>query len=357
MKILMLVNWKVKYCDAKPDDRQPPDYKIEGEDYWFYRYFKKKPEVDVIDITSFPLLENFEKNKLHFYIWQAIKAIPKLNQYDLVVSHGMPSAVVICLWRKFFKTKAKHIVFDIGSFASASESGLSLKLMQFASRSLDGLIYHMKSQRTYYERFFPWISGISFFVHYGADCDYFKDTECVCTSTQYMVCAGRSHSDWETLVNAYKRLGTHTVELHLIGEICDQYIGIDGVIQKPYLSTGDYKKEIEGALLCVLPLDPLKYSFGQMRLLQQMAMGKCVVAARIPSLVDYATDGENILFYKPGDTDDCARTLYKALNSRALREYIEGNAKNHVLNNLNEQNMAQKIEKVYEKVDNCEGKK
>jgi len=91
MKILMLVNWKVKYCDAKPDDRQPPDYKIEGEDYWFYRYFKKKPEVDVIDITSFPLLENFEKNKLHFYIWQAIKAIPKLNQYDLVVSHGMPS--------------------------------------------------------------------------------------------------------------------------------------------------------------------------------------------------------------------------------------------------------------------------
>ena len=79
MKILMLVNWKVKYCDAKPDDRQPPDYKIEGEDYWFYRYFKKKPEVDVIDITSFPLLENFEKKQVTFLHMASNKSNPKVE--------------------------------------------------------------------------------------------------------------------------------------------------------------------------------------------------------------------------------------------------------------------------------------
>ena len=50
MKILMLVNWKIEYCEEKPADKQPPDYKVEGKDYWFYRYFKNKPEVDVIDI-------------------------------------------------------------------------------------------------------------------------------------------------------------------------------------------------------------------------------------------------------------------------------------------------------------------
>lgn len=74
MKILMLVNWKIEYCKEKPADKQPPDYKVEGKGYWFYRYFKNKPEVDVIDIRSFPWLENFERNKLHFYIWQAIRA-------------------------------------------------------------------------------------------------------------------------------------------------------------------------------------------------------------------------------------------------------------------------------------------
>ena len=50
MKILMLVNWKIEYCNSIPKSKQPPDYCIKGEDYWFYRYFKNKPEVDVIDI-------------------------------------------------------------------------------------------------------------------------------------------------------------------------------------------------------------------------------------------------------------------------------------------------------------------
>lgn len=85
--------------------------------------------------------------------FQALKAIPKLHKYDLIVSHGMQSAVVVCLYRRFFRGKEKHIVFDIGSFNSAAESGSALKLMQFASRSIDGLIYHTSAQHAYYEKF------------------------------------------------------------------------------------------------------------------------------------------------------------------------------------------------------------
>ena len=86
MKILMLVNWKIEYCEEKPADKQPPDYKVEGKDYWFYRYFKDKPEVDVIDIRSFPWLENFERNKLHFYLrpkqsmWYLISALLQVHR-------------------------------------------------------------------------------------------------------------------------------------------------------------------------------------------------------------------------------------------------------------------------------------
>ena len=34
MKILMLVNWKVEYCDSPPEDRQPPDYVENGKKYF-----------------------------------------------------------------------------------------------------------------------------------------------------------------------------------------------------------------------------------------------------------------------------------------------------------------------------------
>lgn len=344
MKILMLVNWKIEYCKEKPADKQPPDYKVEGKDYWFYRYFKNKPEVDVIDIRSFPWLENFERNKLHFYIWQAIRAIPKLNQYDLIVSHGMPSAVVICLWRKFFKTKAKHIVFDIGSFASASESGFSLKLMQFASKSLDGLIYHMSAQKSYYERFFPWIVGKSRFIRYGADFDFFGDDRMINSiGRSYIVCAGKNKCDWNTVVKAYKE-SKIDLDLHLIGGREEQFENINGVVQIPYLPVNDFIKQVRGAEFCILPLEPVPFSFGQMQLLQQMALRKCVIVSDAPSIMDYVEDGKTALVYRSADIENLCNRITTLNADDEEREKIETNAFEFVKQICNERKMAEEIE-------------
>lgn len=341
----MLVNWKIEYCNRKPADKQPPDYYVEGEDYWFYRYFKNKPEVDVIDISSFPWLENFERNKLHFYIWQAMKAIPKLNQYDLIVSHGMPSAAAVCLWRRFFKTRAKHVVFDIGSFASASESGFSLKLMQFASKSLDGLIYHMSSQKNYYERFFPWILDKSRFIRYGADFDFFSnDKKIVQTNSPYIVCVGRNKCDWFTVVKAYIASGVN-LELHLIGGIEDQYNNIDGVVQIQYLPLTDYIKQVRGAEFCIMPLEPVLFSFGQMRLLQQMALEKCVIVSNVPSIIDYIIDNNTAVVYESHNPESLKDKINDIHLHTTKRKQIEYNAYRFVKEKCNEKEMAKEIEK------------
>lgn len=344
MKILMLVNWKIEYCEEKPADKQPPDYKVEGKDYWFYRYFKNKPEVDVIDIRSFPWLENFERSKLHFYIWQAIRAIPKLNQYDLIVSHGMPSAIVICLWRRFFKTKAKHVVFDIGSFASASESGFSLKLMQFASKSLDGLIYHMSAQRIYYEKFFPWIVDKSQFIKFGADFDFFgSDRKINSIGRKYIVCVGKNKCDWDTVVKAYKE-SKIDLDLHLIGGKEERFENISGVVQIPYLPINDFIEQVHGAEFCVLPLEPVPFSFGQMRLLQQMALKKCVIVSNAPSILDYVEDGITAKVYKTHHQEELKRIMRWAVEKERGRENIAKNAYNFVKDECNEEKMASNIE-------------
>ena len=97
MKILMLVNWKVEYTSEAPEDRQPPDYVVNGERYWFFRYFPEDVTVDVVDIRSFPAWEGIEQNKLRFYIWQTLRILPRLRRYDVVLSHGMQSGIVLCL--------------------------------------------------------------------------------------------------------------------------------------------------------------------------------------------------------------------------------------------------------------------
>ena len=359
MKILFLPNWKVEQCEEIPKDKQPPDYYVKGQDYWFFRYFTEKPDVDVLDISSVKWIENFEKNKIRFYVIQALRAIPKLNKYDFVISHGMQSGVVISLWRRLFKTRSKHIVFDIGAFNSAAESGAALKLMQFASRSINGFIYHTSSQIKYYEKFFPWIVDKAKFIRFGTDAEYFspKKSELIETYASgeeykglgeipYCICVGYSKRDWDTVIKAFELCRPDNLRLLLVGHVEDKYKDIANVEQMGFVSIDELKKLIIGAQFGILPLKSYNYSYGQMTLLQQMAMGKCVIVSKVPSLVDYFEEGVTACSYEPENAEDLAKVIIRVNSDVEAANTIGENASRYVKCGNNEEVMALEIEKV-----------
>ena len=341
----MLVNWQIEYCSETPKGKQPPDYYISGQPYWFFRYFKPSPHVDIIDISSYRWLEKFEKNRLRFYFWQALKAIPRLGRYDLVVSHGMQSGVVLCLWRRLFATKTKHIVFDIGSFNSGAEGGLALKLMQFASKSLDGVIYHTSSQLAYYQKFFPWIAEKCRFIRFGTDLEFYRPDQQENTKDrdQYIICVGYAKRDWDTLIKAYQQLKTD-VKLRLVGHVEEKYIGMAGVEQVPFIQIRDLIKQVYNAKFCILPLLDYNYSYGQMSLMQQMAMEKCVIVAEVPSMVDYVQDGLTAILYKPKDAEDLNNKMARLLQDESSRDRIGKNSRTFLAERCNERIMSHEIE-------------
>ena len=347
----MLVNWKVEYTDKIPADKQPPDYYVKGEDYWFFRYFqhKKDLQVDVVDIRSFQALENFEKNKIRFYVWQTLKILPKVNKYDLVLSHGMQSGIVLCLFRKLFgKGKYKHIVFDIGAFNSAKEEGKALKLMQFASKTLDGVIYHTAMQKEYYEKCHPWLLKKSRYISFGTDGEFFKGSDSKKTYSKktgkpYILSIGYNKRDWDTLIKAYETLDTE-VELHLLGN--DSWKSDNPKIKiLPPVSVTDMKQMIEGSLFGVLPLKWFNYSYGQMTLMQQMALGKAVIVSEVPSVKDYVQDGRDALLYPPEDAEVLAEKMKLLLEDDCLRKKLGKEATKTIKERINEKKMASEIEK------------
>ena len=371
MKILMLVNWKVEYTNKVPADKQPPDYYIKGEDYWFFRYFKNKKDiqVDVVDIRSFQALENFEKNKIRFYAWQTLKILPKLKKYDLVLSHGMQSGIVLCLWRRLFgKGKYKHIVFDIGAFNSAKEEGKALNLMQFASKSLDGVIYHTAMQEEYYKKCHPWLLDKSKYIAFGTDAEFFedagrnvemygdvkKDSENFKdagrdkntknkVANPYILSIGYNKRDWDTLIKAYEKLDTE-VELHLLGNDSWKSDNPKIKILAP-VPVKEMMQMIEGSLFGVLPLKWFNYSYGQMTLMQQMAMGKSVIVSEVPSVKDYVKHNVDACFYPPEDVDALAEQMKLLLEDGSLRERIGQEAAKTIKEKNNEKIMAEEIEK------------
>ena len=348
MKILFLPNWKVEYCTNKPSDKQPPDYYVKGQDYWFFRYFEDKPEVDVLDISSTKWLESFEKSRIKFYIWQALRAIPKLNKYDIVISHGMQSGVVVSLWRKILKTRCKHVVFDIGSFNSAAESGGALKLMQLASNSIDGIIYHTSSQKEYYQKFFPWLVDRSRFIRFGTDADFFATDEnenlSVEEKEKYCICVGYAKRDWDTVSEAFKMAGCTDLELRMIGHVEDKFKGIPGINQIERVPIKELIEQIKHASFGILPLKSFNYSYGQMTLMQQMALGKTVIASKVPSLVDYVEDMKTAVLYEPENVKELSQKIKMLVLDDKLRNEIGSNAKDFIHDTCNETIMAKEIE-------------
>ena len=363
MKILMLVNWKIEYYDKVPDNKQSPDYYIKGKPYWFFRYFPEDVQVDVVDIRSFSGLEKFEQDKIRFYIWQTLRVLPIINRYDYVISHGMQSGIVLCLWRRIFgKGRYKHIVFDIGAFNSAREQGRSLKLMQYASKSLDGVIYHTPSQIQYYEHYHPWLLKRAEFITFGTDPEYFKSLaqnpqhntiETGRSEENYILCIGYNKRDWKTLIQAYEAVSGNT-ELRMVGNeqltVTDRRISLI-----PHMPIDDLKKQIIQAKFCVLPLEFLNYSFGQMTLLQQMAFGKAVLTADVPSIAPYKIyqNGEisDMALYPAGDVTALTRRIQDLLDHAEERIKIGQQAADAVGTVFNEKNMAMQIYDFLKKTD------
>lgn len=347
MKVLMLVNWQVAYTDQIPADRQPPDYVVPGVPYWFYRYMDPSFEVDVVDITAPGPIRTLERS-IRFYIWQTLRALPRLQEYDLVVSHGMQSGVALALWRRLFgKGHYRHLVFDIGAFNSGRRSGRALRLMQFASRSLDGVIYHTPIQRDYYAACHPWLLDRAAFIPFGTDVAFFSEDEEIentCSKVGedgYILSFGKIKRDWDTLLAAYAQ-SDKRYRLRIIGPtdlVCED----PDVEILPPVTIDELKEQICGAAYCILPLASMPYSYGQMTLLQQMAMGKAVIAADVPSLAPYHAEGA-VRWYPSGDVTSLTAAINDLAEHPQQCARIGQLAASAVREQYNEERMARAIE-------------
>lgn len=349
MKILLLVNWKIKYGKEPNNEFQPSDY-CYNKKFWFFKYFQDDVFVDVVDTRSIRWIEKIEKNYLRFYIMQTLKVLPHLNKYDLVISHGTTSGIFLAFLHRLLHLRMPpHVVVDISSFHKASTSGLVYNICRYASKKIDYLIYHTPIQKNYFAEHFPWLLNKSAFVNFGVDSDYWlkqdypkKDKN----EKNYIISVGYRKRDWHTLIQAYEK-SNMTFQLLLIGK--DRIDSKNkNIISLSFLPINELMSYIYNAYFCVLPLEYMEYSFGQMTLLQQMAIGKFVITADVPSVEPYK--GSGIVKYIPGDVNDLINKLnYYFKVPEQVADFGESNVA-IVKKYYSEEKMAHEIEKICQEV-------
>lgn len=343
----MLVNWKIHYSYEDREDIQPPDKVVKGKKYWFFRYWPDADiQVDVIDFSRLPLLHYLEKNKFKFYIFQILKAIPISRNYDLIISHSAQSAVFLDFLRTFVnKSYPPHIVIDPGCFNGARDNKFETSLIRYASQSINGLIYHSTIQEQYYRKHLPFLLRKSRFIHFGTDTEFFKPIDNV-PGEDYVISIGYMKRDYLTLLKAWSQISTET-KLRIVGIKNLRMLGITRLTSNVELydrvSISKLKQLIAGAKFVVIPLPYYKYSYGQMTLLQSMAMAKAVIVTKTPSAKDYITNSKDGLFVEPYNIGDMREKIEFLLNNPSLVERLSKQARKTVEQKFNEKIMAQKI--------------
>lgn len=347
MKILMLVNWEINYLGQDNASVQPPDKVIVGGKYWFFRHWPEKDlRVDVVDWCRSRIMNYFERRMFKCYIKQALHVLERLDAYDVIISHGAQSSVVLSFLRSLMgRKKPPHFVIDVGSFNGGRENRLETLPIEFAARSLSGIVYHCRIQEQYYVKHFRHLLKNTEFIPLGVDTEFFSPIDL--KKGNYVIAFGYRKRDYRTLCQAWESLSPTGVSLHIVGMETLQALGVERLSNNICISgvvpIDILKEKIARARFVILPLPHFDYSYGQMSLLQSMSMGKAVIVTRTPSVIDYVHDNVNAVFVRPHDTNDMKEKMDDLLTHPDRVERFERAARLTVLKDFGEAKMARRI--------------
>ncbi len=350
-KILTLVGWEISKVKKDDKSRHPADILLPNGRYWFFKYWPEGNfKIDVLGYKRIPFLSFIEKRVLHFHLFQSLRILPRMRKYDLLIFFHSQVGIIPALFKSIFGLKTRLVVIDVEGLGRKNKWYI-LPLLKKAVSGIDRLFYLATIQREDYQKYFPKIMEKTHFLHLGLDPSRFSCNQA--KEEDYIVSIGDQSSnfrDWKTLVRAYRQLKTKT-KLLILGKERFQSIEIGyeevpvGVefVGKVDLST--LNEIISKARFVVLSLPERRHAFGQMTLLQGMAMRKAIIASRVSGVEDYVEDGKNAVFCEPQNWEDLKNKMEMLLRDEEMTNRIAKNARLSIEKQFNEKNMGENLYK------------
>ena len=238
----------------------------------------------------------------------------------------------IAFWQTILPIRLpKHVIlqFIMRELQPTFASRAKYALMRFLLSSVHRVICSSKKECEYYKRVFDWKMEKLVFVPFhtsNAMLDYSSEEP-----DDYIIAAGRSFRDYDTLVSAITDTGIKTVIVGGAGskQKHDRYPNLTVLENIPQ---HDLAKLLARASVVVLPLENREISIGQTVLLQAMAMGKPVVATRTAGTEDYIQQGSTGLLVEPGQPQQLREAIQTLMSDENLRKRLGSTAREVIKN-------------------------
>ena len=315
----------------------------EGDDYWFFQHFRSHPRVEIVDTARWPGWR-LEERFLHFYLAQGLVALWRSRRADVVVAHGVQSAVVLLAVRRLLRLGSPPVVVvDVGSLnGGRPDKRVSFGLARWAMRGADGIIWHATVSRSIAAEHAPELLAKGEVVHFGVDASEFEHPASV--DGDYAICIGYAKRDWQTLVAAWRLLPG--IPLKVVGAPLESTDNAD-ITFVPRVEFVEYRRLVAESRMVVLPIDEGDASWGQMTLLQSFALGKPVVVSDVRPVADYV--GPWCVRYAATDSAGLARSVRALWDDAPRRLHLGAAAQRVVLERYTEVAMALSIERIVQR--------
>jgi len=341
-RILFVPNWPVAppSCAA---GRQSPDYYPADGLYWFFRHFRTHVTVDVLDNEVAWWPAHLEERALHFYPSQGLVAAHLGRRYDLVFAFGAQSAVgILAAWRLQRCPHPPVVVDDAGCLnAGRPERRLSFEATRWAMREAHLIVWHARASRDLCREACPELAVKGEYVPFGVCLDDLSEAKP--RDGDYAICAGNSPREWESLADAWRAFPDR--RLVLLGPRPKGKAPLPRNVQTvPRLPFREYVDLLAGARVVLLPLPDGWASWGQMTLLQAMALGKPVVVTNVRPVRDYVAKG--CVTVPTGDAGVLLEAASSLWEDAALRATWGEAARRAVTEKFDERIMARRFEEI-----------
>ena len=311
MRILFMfvVDWAKELADYERG--AVPSHRLFG-----YAELKKMGhEPFIISRPSF--LRQFLAKPVFWRIYQALAAVWRQRNVDVIFAVNEASALPPLVLKRLGLLKTPMIVFNTALMHPRNRSGFRKKMWDWALAAAEAVVSQTKMELNTVWKEFGLREERQFLMHMLVDMEFFTPDPDVAPGDYCLSVGTNEAKDFPTLMRAFPK----NEKLIIVTDpynaaIVEQHREPDMPVQVlQAIPITKLKRMYQEAKLTINPLTETPYGSGHTVVLENMVLGKPVIATRVGGMIDYFEEGVSAIGYEAGNVEELRQKIRTYLDN------------------------------------------
>jgi glycosyltransferase involved in cell wall biosynthesis len=300
MRILYLfvVDWSKEVADY--DRGAVPSHRLFG----FVELKKMGHEPSIVQRPGW--LRNLLSKPIYWRIYQALAAVWRQRKVDAIFAVNEAAALPPLILKRLGLLKTPVIVFNTALMHPRNFVGLRKKMWDWALPAAEIMVSQTKMELGNVWKAFGLEEGRQRLMHMLVDMEYFQPEPSVPLGDYCLAVGTNEAKDFPTLMKAFPKdekliIVTDPYNAAIVEKHREPDMPVQVLQAVPITKL---KRMYQEAKLTINPLTDTPYGSGHTVVLENMVLGKPVIATRVGGMIDYFEEGVSALGYTAGDVED-----------------------------------------------------